>query len=122
MSADGEVYRTLLSCGIRGTAAPGYPVGKAPPLPWFVYDVQPGRSLFADGRLWYGAEHVTVDLYQRDRDEALEASIGAACDALGNAGARPAHTWLKEESAWVTSFDFDYSPETGAQIRDNDNG
>lgn len=114
MSVEDDVFGALTACGIAGTAAPGYPVGKAPPLPWFVYDVQPGPSHFADDRVWYGSDHVTVDLYQRDRDEALERSVGSVCDSLGNLGVRPTHAWLKEESAWVTTFDFDYRPETGA--------
>lgn len=114
MSTEREVYGALSACGIPGTAAPGWPLGKAPRLPWFVYDVQPASPRFADDRVWYGPDHVTVDLYQRERDAALEERVLAACDALGNLGVRPSHAWLKTESAWVTSFDFDYRPEEGA--------
>ena len=36
MTARESVYETLLTSGIKGTYV-AYPVGKAPPLPWFTY-------------------------------------------------------------------------------------
>lgn len=113
MSVRREVYQALAATGLKGTETPGWPVGKAPPLPWFVYEVEPRSTHFADDGVWYAPPHVTVDLYSRDRDEELEAKVGAACDALGNLGMEPTHTWLKTESCWVTTFDFTYRPETG---------
>lgn len=114
MSTRTEVYSALLACGIKGTEAPGYPVGKAPPLPWFVYAVQPGKAFFADDSCWYGSYRVTVDLYQRELDEALEEAVSAVCARMGNLE-EPAHTWLKTESVWVTTYEFEYHPEKGAQ-------
>lgn len=77
---------TQLCAVLKSTGLPvterAWPEGKAPELPWIAYLVVGGSNFAADGRVYFQADNIHVELYLKTLDEAVlgrvESAFGAA--------------------------------------------
>ncbi len=69
MTSNARVFSTLLDV-VKGTYL-GYPVGKAPPLPWFIYERERGGEAFADNSNYGLLPRYRVELYFEENDPDL---------------------------------------------------
>lgn len=107
MTSDETVYQVLLESGIPG-AKVGFPLGEAPPLPWFTYKRIKKGTVFADDRRWGKIPRYQVDLYELEPDENLRERFEQLVDRLG--AASDFETWIPTENCWVTSYTLTFNP------------
>lgn len=101
MTPDRQVYETLLTSGLKG-AKSGWPIGGAPPLPWFIYKRSKGGEFYADDSNYMFMRRYEVDLYQR---EDSEEEVEALEEALAQIGPfRFVEKWITSENCWVSSY------------------
>lgn len=109
MTSDETVFQTLLGSGLPGTKA-GWPLGDAPPLPWFTYKRVKGGEFIADSTNYAQMTRYEVDLYQADLDDEVRDAFEELVGRLGPY--RSVETWINHENCWLTSYTFTYHPET----------
>lgn len=107
MRSDDAVYATLLTSGLPGTKV-GYPVGGAPPLPWFTYKRVKGGEFFGDNSNYALMQRYDIDLYQRDADDDVRDAFERAVAQVGPFKA--VESWIPTENCWVTSYSVTYHP------------
>jgi hypothetical protein len=103
-----RVYAALTASGIKGTYV-AYPVGKAPPLPWFTYREDDGGEFFADDSNYAGLPHYMARLFQEDMDTEVEDRLAAAVATIGPY--RKTQAWSPTENCLITTFEFTLSKE-----------
>ena len=104
-----DVYQTVLACGVPGTLE-AYPVGKVPPLPWFVYLLDGDGGVDADDTDYAELPRFRVELYEATRDADLESSISEAIrDAYGPVRVMP--EWIADEGVRMVAYEFSYTPK-----------
>lgn len=108
MTPDEIVFATLRASGLKGTKV-GWPVGGAPPLPWFTYKHVKGGEFFADNSDYAFMRRYDIDLYQREpNDEEVERFE----EAISHIGPyKCIETWEPGESCWITSYTVTYHPD-----------
>ena len=107
MTSDEIVYQSLLTSGLKGTKV-GWPIGGAPPLPWFTYKRVKGGEFFADDGNYALMQRYDVDLYQKDADDTLRDEFERALDLIGPY--KCVESWVPSENCWVTSYSVTYHP------------
>jgi hypothetical protein len=108
VNARERVYKALLASGIKGTYV-AYPVGKAPPLPWFTYREEDNGEVFADDTNYAEMPHYMVRLYQKDADQSVERALGDAIAKIGPY--RRFQTWSATENCLITTYQFTLTEE-----------
>ena len=103
MTNDDFVFSTLLAVGIPGTRS-AWQLGKAPPLPWFVYVRASGGEVFADNDNFDLLPRYRAELYIRENDPDLIASFEDAVRQLGPF--RHRESWLADENCQMHSYTF----------------
>lgn len=107
MTPDQEVYQTLSASGIPG-AKVAFPVGGAPPMPFFVYMRESGGETFADDTNYATLTRYRAELYQKANDPATRAAFEAAVSEIGpfttNEG------WVPSENCLMTAYSFTHHP------------
>lgn len=101
MTSDETVYATLLQSGIEGTKV-GYPHGKKPPLPWFVYRHLKKGEFFADNSTYAKLTRYDVDLWQAEQDDAQREALEEQIAKLGPYSC--IESWVPMENCWLTSY------------------
>lgn len=101
MTPDETVFSTLRSGGFVGTKV-GWPIGGAPPLPWFTYKRVKGGEFFADNSNYALMQRYDVDLYQKEADDELRDRFESALAQLGPY--KCIESWVPAENCWVTSY------------------
>lgn len=107
MKPDEAVYTTLLKSGLPGTKV-GWPIGGAPPLPWFTYKRTKGGEVFADDRNYAKMRRYDVDLYQAEMDDDLRDEFEEVLSELGPFSST--EVWIPAENCWETSYRLTYHP------------
>lgn len=108
MTPDETVYSLLLTSGLKGTKV-GWPIGGAPPLPWFTYKHVKGGEFFADNGNYALLKRYDVDLYQKDADEEQREAFEEAVALIGPF--KCVESWVPSENCWVTSYSVTYHPD-----------
>lgn len=107
MQPDEIVFATLSESGIRGTKV-GWPYGKEPALPWFVYRRLKKGEFYADDSNYAKMQRYDVDLYQSEADadevDALEMQLAK----LGPYAC--VESWVPMENCWLTSYTLTFHP------------
>lgn len=98
---DETVYSILSQSGIPGTKY-AWPVGDAPPLPWFVYKRAKHGEFFADDSTYSKLRRYSVDLYQRELDDDVRDAFEERLAEVGPFSSY--ETWIPHERCWVTSY------------------
>lgn len=105
MTPNEEVYATLSATGLPG-ALSAWPIGQAPPLPWFVYYVQEGGEVFADDSNFTKLVRYRAELWTAQNDEEVRATFESAVSQIGpfttNEG------WVPSENAYMVAYTFTY--------------
>lgn len=101
MTPDETVFSLLKTSGLEGTKV-GWPIGNAPPLPWFTYKRVKGGEFFADNSNYALMQRYDVDLYQRDADDNLRDRFEDALSQIGPY--KCIESWVPTENCWVTSY------------------
>ena len=107
MTPDETVYTTLTACGLKGTKV-GWPIGGAPPLPWFTYKRVKGGEFFADNANYALMQRYDIDLYQKEPDDEVRDRFEEALDGIGPH--KCIESWIPAENCWVTSYSVTYHP------------
>lgn len=103
MDSDDLVFSTLSEVGIPGTRS-AWQLGKAPPLPWFVYLRANGGEFFADNDTTEPLPRYRAELYIRENDPDLVRAFEEAVRRLGTF--RHRQSWLAEENCQMHSYTF----------------
>lgn len=103
------VYAALKTSGIQGTYV-AYPVGKAPPLPWFTYREEDGGEFFADDANYSDLPRFVAHLYQESVDAQVEDRFAAAVATIGPY--RKTQAWSATENCLITIFQFTLAKPT----------
>ena len=108
MTDDERVYKTLATVGVPGTKD-AWSVGKAPPLPWFVYERRKGGITKADNRNYHTMPRYTARLYVKENDPDL---VAAFEDAVGSlcASFEPHRNWVESEGCMEHLYLFTLLP------------
>lgn len=87
-----EFLHKTLSEVVPGTYA-AYDVGKAPPLPWFVYLPRNGDYFHADNENYSRLPRYGVELYFKENDPKLIEDFESALSRIG--------TWVRYSAEYV---------------------
>ena len=109
MTPDEYVFATLSESGLPGTKS-GWPIGGAPPLPWFLYKRHKGGEVFADDRNWTRMRRYDIRLYQREVDDEVRDEFEEYVARIGPFASN--ETWIPSEDCWETSYSVTYHPPT----------
>lgn len=104
-SPDSAVFSTLLSSGLPGTKY-AYPIGGAPPLPWFTYKRRKGGEIHADDTNYTRMYRYQVDLYQAEPDDEVRDAFEETLLRLGPFDSH--EVWIPTENCWETSYTLTY--------------
>lgn len=107
MKPDQAVFEALLTSGLPGTKV-GWPIGGAPPLPWFTYKRVKGGEFFGDDSNYALMQRYDVDLYQKDADDDVRDEFELALAKVGPF--KSIESWIPTEDCWVTSYSVTYHP------------
>lgn len=109
MTDDALVYTTLTGMtGLPG-AKFAWPIGGAPPLPWFVYYRDRKGEFHADNDNYFFMRRYKAELYIRENDPELEALFEEAVSTLGPY--RHREDWLDSENCMMHTFTFTLTEE-----------
>lgn len=108
MTPDEEVYGILLGSGLRGTKN-AWPIGGAPPLPWFVYKREKKGEFFADNENFARMWRYRVELYQAEPDDDVADALEQQLSQIGPYSSY--ETWIPGENCWETSYTLTYHPD-----------
>jgi hypothetical protein len=108
VSSDKAVY-SVLSEVVPGTKD-AWPVGNAPPLPWFVYRRAWGGEIYADNDNISLLPRYTAELYMAENDPEVLGRFEDAVSSLGTYSRRD--SWLESQSCLMYTFRFTYLPNT----------
>lgn len=111
MTDDARVYTALSATGLKGTKI-AWPLGNAPPLPWFTYQRSRGGEIHADNDNYIEFPRYVAELYIRENDPELVEEFGRAVRTIGPFSRR--EQWLTSENCMVYRFQFTLTPERGA--------
>jgi len=89
------LYETL--CGVCKGTYLAYQRGKAPALPWFVYERQNGEEVFADNANYSRLPKYRVQLLFKENDPKLIDEFEAALSRIG--------TWRLYDAGYLDSED-----------------
>lgn len=101
MTPDEFVFSTLKMSGLKGTKV-GWPIGGAPPLPWFTYKRKKGGEVYADDRNWTRMRRYDVRLYQRELDDDVRDHFEEYVAMIGPFSSN--ETWIVSENCWETTY------------------
>lgn len=107
MRPDEDVFSTLCESGIRGTKV-GYPYGKEPPLPWFVYRRLKKGEFYADDSNYAKMQRYDVDLYQAEPSDLEREALEEQLAKIGPYAC--IESWVPMENCWLTSYTLTYHP------------
>lgn len=107
MSYDDAVYAALTQSGLKGTKY-AWPIGGAPPLPWFTYRRTKGGEVFADDGNFALMRHYDIELYQRELDDEVRDHFEEYVATIGPFSSF--ETWIPSENCWQTSYRVTYHP------------
>lgn len=107
-SPDAAVYSTLTASGFKGTKA-AWPLGSAPPLPWFTYKHVRSGEFYADNSNYAKMQRYYIDFYQKETDAEQLELFEEALSTLGPYSCLD--TWTQSESCWITSYRLTYHPD-----------
>lgn len=88
-----EIYTAIKSASLP-VAYYAFPEGAVPALPFIVYYYPNSNNFGADNAVYQQIEALNVELYSKDKDFTLEATVEAALASIG--------FWQKSE-AFITS-------------------
>ena len=108
MSIRSDIFDALSVSGLPGTHI-AWPIGNAPDLPWFVYEVDSWGETYADNKNYHVAPTVTASLYEAEADPKVEQAFEDAVAAIGPYSTT--ETWLADENALVIQHTFTYLPK-----------
>lgn len=111
MTDDARVFTALKETGLKGTKS-AWPLGNAPPLPWFTYQRTRGGDIYADNDNYIEFPHYAAELYIKENDPDLVRAFRRAVRTLGPCSQR--EEWLDSEGCYVYRFQFTLTPERGA--------
>lgn len=101
-----EIY-TILN-GVTGFAGKvvyrKWEEGQVPEMPFAVYYFRENGAFYADGKVYYAAKNITVDLYTKDKEPGTEALIEAALTNAGLAFLK-SEDYLPEEKCNCISYE-----------------
>ena len=101
MSAYSDVAAALSKVGVRYTQW-AWPTGKAPALPWCVIVMEDHGDVHADDRNYAALPQMRVELYQKEQDEELTASVRDALSEISPTS--ELFSWLDDEGCAMTTF------------------
>lgn len=101
-----EILSLLESTGLAFSYRT-WPKDEAPPLPWGVFYYEGSRNFSADGIVHATCRQVTVELYMKTRDEAIEHKLEAALTSAGLFFSGPEEYWLESEECLQIIYDFE---------------
>jgi len=107
MTPDEEVFAALKASGLPGTKL-AWQVGKAPPLPWFVYMRDKGGELFADDSNYERMVRFRAELYMKENDPATRAAFESAVSSVGPFSS--VESWIPSESCYMVAYTFTHHP------------
>lgn len=105
MTPNEAVYTTLSATGLKG-AQSAWPIGAAPPLPWFVYYREDGGEVFADDSNYSKLPRFRAELWTSQNDETVRASFEAALSEIGPFSTNEG--WVPSENAYMVAYTFTY--------------
>ncbi len=82
-----------------------WPAGSAPQLPWCVFYLDESDGFYADGTAFAESESWVVELYQRSRDAAVEATLESAIRSRFGPF-RKTEGWVESEGCLQTAYYF----------------
>lgn len=82
-----------------------WPKNEAPALPYLVYYESSADTVGADGIAYYKISHITVELYTKDKDLAVEAALESAL--LGLHWQKTNEQYLDTEHMMMCSYEFE---------------
>ena len=109
MESDEQVFATLTASGLPGTKV-GWPIGGAPPLPWFTYKRNKGGEVFADDGNWELMRRYDIRLYQKEIDDDERDLFEEHVAQIGPFASY--ETWIPSEDCWETAYSVTYHPTT----------
>ena len=83
-----------------------WPEGKAPEMPYICYQTPETNNFFADGKVFFSATSVTIDLYTRYVDPLTEVKLTNALDAAG-CGWNRQEDHDKAENCFIISYEIE---------------
>ena len=107
MTSDEVVYTTLLTIGLPGTKM-GWPLGGAPPLPWFTDQRLKKGEFYADNSMYQRMRRYQIDLFQKDADDDLRDAFEEVVATLGPYSST--ESWIPSEDCWRTSYTITFHP------------
>lgn len=107
ITPDELVYSTLRETGLPGTRV-GWPVGGAPPLPWFTYARAKKGEFFADDSNYAALRRYRIDLYQAEVDDNVRDVFEEHVARLGPFSST--ETWVPVENCWQFSYTVTFDP------------
>lgn len=99
-----EVQACISSTGLP-CAHLAWDKGSVPSLPWCVYREDSTDGLYADNANYSFVTRWAVELYERIRDEEIEASVEEALTREFNTFSRY-ETWLEDEGCLMVTYTF----------------
>lgn len=101
-----EVYTILNSVtGFTGKVVyRAWEEGQVPDMPFAVYYFRDNGTFYADGKVYYAAKNITVDLYTKDKAPETEALIEAALTNAG-LGFLKSEDFLPEEKCFCITYE-----------------
>lgn len=78
-----------------------WPENEAPALPWLVYFESGANGFAADGRVYYSARQISVELYTKTKDPSTESLVEAA---LAGIVYTKTETYLSDEQVYETIY------------------
>ena len=80
-----------------------FPQDKVPPLPYLIYWFPASDDFYADDKNYTKINGLRIELYQEEKDFALEQKIENTLTANGIPYVRE-ETWLQSEEMWMVVF------------------
>ena len=105
MECDEAVFQALRASGIPGTRN-AWPIGGAPPLPWFTYKRAKPYEVYADNSNYARMRRYYIDLYEAELDDALHDRFEECIEQIGPFSSY--ETWIPSENCWETSYTITY--------------
>lgn len=95
---------TLLKRAEIPLAYRAFEAGKAPPLPFVCWYSDGDDNFSADGKVYYNAHAITIELYSRFVDEASERKIE---DVLSEFFYQKNRSYIDDENCYVTYYELE---------------
>ena len=78
--------------------------GQVPAMPFVTYYYKDNASFYADGKLYYAAKNISIDLFTKEKDPTSEAAVESALTNNGLPFAK-SEEFIPEENCYCITYD-----------------